>query len=624
MTWPRPVLRALAVLAFATAAAAQDPPPLPAPGERAPVVLDGRVLFEVGEAGTWGPRQRADRIEQSLILAAEGSEPIHLELAERGGYPVVRMGEWHLLTIADSDVPLGMDPAEQAERWLQTVEAALQTARAERSSAYRVAAALRLLGVCLIVALLHWLLRVASRRLPLRLAHGLPGRHRQGAGKPGWQTAIELSAVLLQMGLWGVVALYACAQVPGARQLRWRAGQVVMEALSAPLLMLNERGYSAYDLLWLAAAIAALWVAVSVVTSLVSWRLTRATGASRGSLQPMTTLLRYGLLIVGLIVVLQAAGLNLSSLALLASVLGVGIGFGLQNIANNFVSGILMALERPVKPGDFVSLGSLAGVVERIGGRSTVIRTLDRVSIIVPNSKMLETELVNWSHGDPLVRLHVPVGVAYGSSIEMVRAALLDAARVHPGVLADPRPEVRFASFGDNALEFELLVWMRDPPGQDQLKSDLNHQIEHNLRAAGIDVPFPQRTLHLPAAEIDTLVARLRGEPPPAPPPPPAGNGRDVAFPSAPWRALDLDALAARMRAADGVAIADRRHLFSTYPRCFVGTEAVDWLMRREDLSRAEAVQLGQRLVERGIIHHVLDEHPFRDGALFYRFYEDE
>src|SRR5512143_2007197 len=165
MTWSRPVLRALAVLAFATAAAAQAPRPLPAPGERAPVVLDGRVLFEVGEAGTWSPRQRADRIEQSLVLAAEGSEPIHLELAERDGYPVVRMGDWHLLTIADSDVPLGMDPAEQAERWLQTVEAALQTARAERSSAYRVAAALRLLGVFLVAGLLHWSMRMASRRL---------------------------------------------------------------------------------------------------------------------------------------------------------------------------------------------------------------------------------------------------------------------------------------------------------------------------------------------------------------------------------------------------------------------------------------------------------------------------
>ena len=148
---------------------------------------------------------------------------------------------------------------------------------------------------------------------------------------------------------------------------------------------------------------------------------------------------------MGLIVVLQLAGLDLSSLALVASVLGVGIGFGLQNIANNFVSGILVALERPVKPGDFVTIGTLAGVVDRIGGAARSIRTNDRVSIIVPDLKLLETELVNWSYGDPLVRLHVPVGVAYGSNVETARAALLDAADRHPAVLHDPRPEVRLS-----------------------------------------------------------------------------------------------------------------------------------------------------------------------------------
>ncbi len=628
MTRVTVALCALAAVACARAAAAQDPTPLPVLGERAPVVLDGRVLFAVGESGTWSPQQRAARIEQSLRTAADGSEPVHLELAERDGYPIVRMGQWHLLTIAESDVPLGMDAGEQAERWLQTVDAALQRARGERSAAYRVAAAARLLGVFLIAVLLHWGLRVVRRRLPGRIARALSmERADVGAGRPAWQTAIQLLTVLLQIGLWAAVALYACDLFPTARQLRWRAAQAAGEGLSAPLLMLNERGYSSYDLLWLAAAIAVLWVVVTTLTSLVSWRLARATGATRGSLQPMTTLLRYALLIVGLIVVLQVAGLNLSSLAIVASVLGVGIGFGLQNIANNFVSGILVALERPVKPGDFVTLGTLAGVVERIGGRSTIIRTQDRVSIIVPNSKLLETELVNWSYGDPLVRLHVPVGVAYGSNVETVRAALLGAAQVHPVVLVDPRPEVRLTAFGESALEFDLLVWMRDPPGQDQLKSDLNHQIEHNLRDARIEIPFPQRTLHLPGAEIDTLAARLRGDAvpsAPAPMPHPNGNGGDIAFPSAPWRALDIDPLVARMRGADGLAIADRHHLFRTYPRCFIGAEAVEWLMRRADLSRAEAIQLGQRLVESRIIHHVLDEHPFRDGAFFYRFYADE
>jgi len=619
------LIRVLALSCLtALAAAAQEPTPAPPPGERAPVVLDGRVLFEVGEAGTWSPTQRAARIAEGLTAAADGSEPIHLELGERDAMPIVRLGDWHLLSVADSDVPPGVDPAEQAARWMMIVDAALQRARAERGASYRGAAALRVVLVLLLALALHRLLRFAGHRLPVRLARARAGQGAApGDGQPWWQLTIELGAVLLQVALWAAVALYLCELFPTARQLRWVAARLVGDGLAAPLLMLNERGYSAYDVLWLLGAGLAMWAAVSALTALIGWRLARGTGVSRGAIEPATTLLRYGLLAVGMVIVLQAAGLDLTSLALLASVLGVGIGFGLQNIANNLVSGILMSLERPVKPGDFIALGELRGVVQRMGGRSTIIRTLDRVSIIVPNSQMLETQLVNWSHGDPLVRLHVPVGVAYGADLCAVRTALLDAARVHPGVLDDPRPEVRFTGFGDNALNFELLAWMRDPPAQDQLRSDLNYQIEHNLRAAGIEVPFPQRTLHLPAAEIALLAAHLRGDAPAAPAPA-AINGNGVAFPASPWRALDLDELAGRMRGDDGVGIADRRHLLSHYPRCFVGAEAVEWLMRAEDLSRDEAVRLGQRLVDRGLLHHVLDEHPFRDGPYFYRFFADE
>jgi small-conductance mechanosensitive channel len=612
------------LLLLAGAAVAQEPTPAPLPGERAAVVLDGRPLLEVGEAGTWSPQQRAARIAEGLRAAADGSEPIHLELAERDGYPIVRLGDWHLLTIADSDVPPGVDPAEQAAHWMMVVEAALQRARDERGAAYRTAAAVRLVLVLLAALALHRLLRLIGHRLPARIARSLPPRRVEpGAGQPWWQLAIELTAALLQIGLWAAVAFHLCGLFPAARQVRWVAARLVGDGLAAPLLMLDQRGYSAWELLWLLAAAAAMWVVVTAVTALIGWRVARTTGTTRAAIEPATALLRYALLAVGLVVVLQTAGLDLSSLALLASVLGIGIGFGLQNIANNVVSGILMSLERPVKPGDFVALGELRGVVQSMGGRSTVIRTLDRVSIIVPNSQMLETQLVNWSHGDSLVRLHVPVGVAYGADLGAVRTALLDAARIHPGVLDDPRPEVRFTGFGDNALSFELLAWMADPAAQDQLQSDLNYQLEHNLRLAGIEVPFPQRTLHLPPAEIEALVARLHGAAPP-PMPAAAANGNGVAFPASPWRALDLEQLAARMRGADGVAIADRRHLLSLYPRCFVGADAVDWLMRTEDLARDEAIRLGQRLVDRGLLHHVLDEHPFRDGPLFYRFYADE
>jgi len=459
-------------------------------------------------------------------------------------------------------------------------------------------------------------------------------RTRHWAEKPGWQLALDVVCVMLQIAVWTAVVWFASEQFPDPRRLRFDAERMLAEILRVPLVTLNERGYSAADLFWLVSAVAGLWLAVSIVTRLLSARLRHATGASSGALQPVATLVKYALISIGLVVILQVAGLNLSSIAILASVLGVGIGFGLQSIANNFVSGVIISFERPIKPGDFVSIGELKGTVLRIGARSTIIRTLDRVSIIVPNSHLLEQEVVNWSYGDELARLHVPVGVADGADIDRVRAELLGAAKAHPGVLLDPHPEVRFLGFGDSGMDFDLLVWTHDPPGQAVLQSDLYYLIEAALRRAGIATSSPQRTLHVSAEEIGGLVERLRAvprsvaraaaAPSVAAAAPPADAAGGVGAPGAHAPVLDIDSLVARMRGPDGLAIEDRRHLLSVYPKCFLGSEAVQWLMRAGDLSREAAIRLGQSLVERGVIHHVLDEHPFRDGHFYYRFYADE
>ena len=637
----RLLLICAALCAASARVAAQDP--TPAATDKAPVVLDGRVLFEVGESGTWSPQQRAREINRILRAAAVDPEPVNLLLAEHEGYPTVRMGDWHLLTVTDSDVLPGMDPGEQAQRWLQTVEASLVQARAERTAAYLSAAWLRVGALFALAALVHWLLGRLARRLPVQIArrHAHHG-HAPVAGRPPWQLPIELAAIGLQAAIWLAALRYAADQFPASRQGRYDIAALLGGSLRAPLFSMNERSYSALDLVWLIGAFAGLWLVVSLLTRVLSTRLMHATGATRGALQPVATLLKYGLVFIGLIVILQLAGLNLSSLAIFASVLGVGIGFGLQSIANNFVSGIIISFERPIKPGDFVSIGDLKGTVQSVGARSTIIRTLDRVSIVVPNARLLENEVVNWSYGDELSRMHLPVGVAYGSDIESVRGALFDAVRSHPAVLTDPHPEVRFTGFGDNTLNLDVLVWSNDPAGQALLKSDLYYRIEAHLRRAGIDVPFPQRTLHVAADEIGAVMAQFtaargphavelydsRGAPAivevgaapihhaPAVAVAPSGAERP--------RTLDIDGLIARMRGPDGLAIEDRRHLLAVYEKCFVGTEAVEWLMRVQDLTRDEAVRLGQSLVERGIFHHVLDEHPFRDGNFFYRFYADE
>jgi small-conductance mechanosensitive channel len=459
-----------------------------------------------------------------------------------------------------------------------------------------------------------------------------------------WQIAIELGCVSLQAAAWVAAAVFGAEQFPIARQILLDGALVVAKSFRASLFTVDGRRYSADDVLWLVVAVGPLWIGVGGVMRILSARLVRVTGATTGALQPATALVRYTLMFIGLVVILQLGGVNLSSLAILASVLGVGIGFGLQSIANNFVSGIIISFERPIKPGDFVSLGSLEGTVERIGGRSTIIRTLDHISIIVPNSRLLEQEVVNWTHDDDLARLHVPVGVAYGSDIESVREALLEAAASHPAVLAEPRAEVRLLGFGDSALTFELLVWSKDPPGHARIKSDLYHHIEANLRRGGIEIPFPQRTLHVSADEVSAVISRVQQMHAAAwiglydshgvPAPSSVHNGTpghprrpldDIpTVPASTRDPRDIDALIARMRAPGGLDIQDRRHRLALYPKCFVGAEAVGWLERSADLTRDEAMHVGQTLVERHVIHHVLNEHPFRDGNYFYRFYADE
>ena len=238
-----------------------------------------------------------------------------------------------------------------------------------------------------------------------------------------------------------------------------------------------------------------------IVGSLIG-RLIRNTILSRfkidrGTKEAISSVVGYLIAGVGFLIVLTSAGIDLSSLTVVAGVLGVGIGFGLQNIASNFISGIAILFEQPLKVGDLVEVDGLRGIVEKISIRSTVVRTLDNVFVIVPNQKFIENNVVNWSYRDKKCRVHVPVGVAYGTDTTLVTEALLAASRRHPRVLAQPTPKVWFKEFGDSSLNFELLVWVDDPPSIPQFKSDLNFSIENELHLRDINIPFPQRDLHL-------------------------------------------------------------------------------------------------------------------------------
>jgi len=473
--------------------------------------------------------------------------------------------------------------------------------------------ALALIGL---TGALHFALGRAARRIPRWLA-----QRRGEATGPGVRCgrSFAVGSIAVRTALWLATAWLVSERFEPLMQARGWSLMLLVKALWAPLFSVNERAYSALDLIALPASLVALWLAVGLLVRAIRSRVLEAAGVESGLQETLSILLRYALTFVGAIVLLQGFGVDVRSLAIAASVLGVGIGFGLQNIANNFVSGVLLNLERPIRPGDYVNVGAFEGTVLRVGGRSTTIRTNDGVLILIPNAKFLETEVVNWNLGDPRSRVHLPVGVAYGSDPAGVRRALLEAARGHPEVEADPRPQVQFVRFGESSLDFELLVWTRDPRDKNRLESDLNFRIEESLRRHGIEVPFPQLDLRVRAPD-----AVPQASVPAAPPPPGQhipGVEAEVERDLGPddWSEAEVAAAAKQLATSGEVAIRDRRHLLRVHRQAFVGREAVDWLVGRFGLTRQEAVELGERWVEQGLVRHVLDEHGFRDGSFFYQ-----
>jgi len=206
----------------------------------------------------------------------------------------------------------------------------------------------------------------------------------------------------------------------------------------------------------------------------------------------------YILIAIGFYIAFQIAGFDLSSLAIVAASLGVGVGFGLQNIINNFVSGIIILAERPISIGDRIDVAGVAGRVTKIQLRSTTVVTNDNITMIVPNADFISNTVTNWSHGDPKVRIRVPVGVAYGTNLKLLQNLLLEAAVEHPKALSDPPPLVMFTEFGDSSLNFELAVWTEEMTAAPvHFISQMNFIIEKKLRDNDIEIPFPQRDLHV-------------------------------------------------------------------------------------------------------------------------------
>ncbi|BCR06942.1 hypothetical protein DESUT3_40110 [Desulfuromonas versatilis] len=230
----------------------------------------------------------------------------------------------------------------------------------------------------------------------------------------------------------------------------------------------------------------------------------------RGVRDAIKKLLHYSLVFIGFLLAMSLAGFELRNFAVLAGAFGIGIGFGLQNIVNNFISGIILLFERPIKVGDMIVLDSEWGRVRKIGLRSTIVETLDQSEIIVPNSQLISEKVTNWTLSTQVARLVLPVGVAYGSNVKLVLSILKEVAVQHPDVLSEPAPSPIFKGFGDSSLDFELRVWVTDINRRLRIISELNQAIDQGFRDGQVEIPFPQRDLHLRSVD-EALLARSWG-----------------------------------------------------------------------------------------------------------------
>lgn len=231
-------------------------------------------------------------------------------------------------------------------------------------------------------------------------------------------------------------------------------------------------------------------------------RIYHRRGIEEGVQYALHRLLHYAVLLVGGFLALDNLGISITALAGLGAILALGIGFGLQNIAQNFVSGLILLLERPVKKGDFVEVGNTRGIVQSVNARATIITTLDNVDIVVPNGDFITKEVINQTLASRRLRIRVEVGVAYGSDTTLVRRTLEGVARAHEMVLTEPAPTVLFSDFGESSLDFTLLAWISDPASQASVASDLRYAIDAAFREKGVEIPFPQRDLHLRSSSV--------------------------------------------------------------------------------------------------------------------------
>ena len=271
----------------------------------------------------------------------------------------------------------------------------------------------------------------------------------------------------------------------------------IWDSLNAPLFSLGGDPVTVVGILVLAAIVIITFLIAGRLRSVFERWIGSATGIEDTTLHTMGALMRYTIVFIGIYIGLRSVGVQLDSLLVVFGAVGVGIGFGLQNIANNFVSGLILMSERPVKLGDVVDVGGSLGTVERIGIRATTLRRFDQTQSIVPNGDLISQTVTNWTLDDKRVRIDFMVGVAYGSDTRLVEETLSEILAGHETVLEDPEPRVLFVEFGDSSLNFRVLAYVANISDRLTTQSELHFAIDQAFRDRDVEIPFPQRDLHL-------------------------------------------------------------------------------------------------------------------------------
>ena len=470
--------------------------------DKAFVAIDGRQLFQVSSYEPLSAKSRAKSISRQLEEAIESDEPPDIRVELRNRSPIILINQRYLFTVTKKDAFGERTPQEQAEIWAEKIRIAVNQAQKERSIDFFWRGVLLAAAAVPLAGLLHWGLAWLWLRFESSASNFVASGDKTEQSNWALKLFFTLTLLVLRFILWVAVALYVTNLFPLTRRWSYTIANTLIASFTSPIFALGSNSYSVISLLILTGLFLGTIVFSGTATHWLRARILSTTGINLGVQETIAIVSKYIIIFIGTIVLLQLWGLELSSLTILASALSIGVGFGLQNIARNFGSGLVLIFERPIQVGDFVQVDEYMGTVEHIGGRSTEIRTLDAVSIVVPNSRFLETEVINWSHGNPVSRIHLSVGVAYHSDVNKVRHALLEVAENSSDILSYPPPQVFFIGFGNSAIDFELLVWIADPSKQPVIKSNLYFSIAAALKKYQIEIPFPQRDLHLRSGSL--------------------------------------------------------------------------------------------------------------------------